>query len=151
LAASTDGDQTASFKIGNSAVTHKIQSWTGFIGQWDNRIWSGTFPQGPPGSDSPNSSNQKFPNYQGIVPGFLKKDPVVWFASHTHNANGENMPYKFSYLYAYPFDVPAGTSTLTLPVNDKIRILSASLALESYRMSPAQNLYDYSPISLTKN
>ncbi|MDR3742422.1 MAG: glycoside hydrolase family 38 C-terminal domain-containing protein, partial [Terracidiphilus sp.] len=39
LAASTDGDQTASFHLGARPVSLNIQDWSGFIGQWDTRIW----------------------------------------------------------------------------------------------------------------
>lgn len=39
LAASADGDQTASFRVGDKATTLNIQDWSGYIGQWDTRIW----------------------------------------------------------------------------------------------------------------
>ena len=39
LAASADGDQKATFQVGNAKVDLNIQDWTGFIGQWDTRLW----------------------------------------------------------------------------------------------------------------
>ncbi len=39
LAASADGDQKASFKLGASDRDLTIQDWGGFIGQWDDRQW----------------------------------------------------------------------------------------------------------------
>ena len=39
LAASTDGDQKATFKAGDSAVDLNIENWGGFVGQWDTRVW----------------------------------------------------------------------------------------------------------------
>ena len=39
LAASADGDQKASFQVGDAKVDANIQDWTGFIGQWDTRLW----------------------------------------------------------------------------------------------------------------
>ena len=40
LAASADGDQKATFEVGNKKVDLNIQDWGGFIGQWDDRQWS---------------------------------------------------------------------------------------------------------------
>src|ERR1019366_7245360 len=67
---------------------------------------------------------------------------VAWFASHRHTADGANEPYAYSYLFAYPLDVPAGATTLTLPDNEKIRILAISVAEEGATAKPVQPLYD---------
>jgi alpha-mannosidase len=40
--ASTTDDQKALFRVGNHTVMLSIQSWTGWIGQWDTRIWKNT-------------------------------------------------------------------------------------------------------------
>lgn len=39
LAASAEGDQNGTFKVGTNEISLRIQSWTGFIGQWDTRLW----------------------------------------------------------------------------------------------------------------
>ena len=39
LAASADGDQKATFRIGDRPVELTIQDWSGHIGQWDDRQW----------------------------------------------------------------------------------------------------------------
>ena len=39
-------------------------------------------------------------------------------------------------------DLPAHTRTLTLPANDRIRILAVSVAKEEANVRPAQPLYD---------
>ena len=78
----------------------------------------------------------------GIVPGFIKRTPVAWFASHRHTADGVNEAYAYSYLFAYAVDVPAGARTLTLPNNDRIRILAMTVANEGGHVNPAQPLYD---------
>jgi alpha-mannosidase len=111
IAASTDGDQTATFKAGEKAADLTIENWTGYIGQWDNRIWQGK-------------------EMTGLTPGYIKPAHVAWFASHHHDAEGANEPYQYSYLFAYPIDLPAGAKTLTLPANDKIRIMAISVANE---------------------
>lgn len=82
------------------------------------------------------------PHYAGIAPGFIKRAPVAWFASHHHTADGANVPYSYSYLFAYTLDVPAGVKTLTLPDNDKIRVMAITVAEESDSVTPAMPLYD---------
>jgi len=39
LAASAQGDQKAVFRVGERPVNLTIEDWSGFIGQWDTRIW----------------------------------------------------------------------------------------------------------------
>jgi alpha-mannosidase len=39
-------------------------------------------------------------------------------------------------------DLPSHAKTLTLPVNDNVRILAISVAREEPNLSPAQPLYD---------
>jgi alpha-mannosidase len=131
LAASADGDQKATFKLGNSAVDLDIEDWGGFIGQWDDRQWT-----------SKDTSHDDYGQMTGIKPGYIKRADLVWYCSHRHNAAGENVPYRYSYLFAYPIDLPASTKTITLPENDRVRILAVSLADENPAVKPAQPLYD---------
>jgi alpha-mannosidase len=77
----------------------------------------------------------------GIKPGFIKRAPVAWFASHHHTVAGTNDAYAYSYLFAYTIDVPANATTLTLPDNDQIRILAITGSNERYKLRPAQLLY----------
>jgi alpha-mannosidase len=123
LAASADGDQKATFRIGDTSADLTVQNWGGYIGQWDNRIWKGR-------------------EMAGLTPGFIKPAPVAWFASHRHTAAGANEPYAYSYLFAYGIDAPANAKTLTLPNNDKIRILAVSTADEGPLAHAAQVLTD---------
>ncbi|MFZ0957883.1 MAG: glycoside hydrolase family 38 C-terminal domain-containing protein, partial [Candidatus Sulfotelmatobacter sp.] len=134
LAASASGDQKATFKVGSTGVELNVEDWGGFIGQWDNRQWS-----------SKDTSNDDYGQMIGIKPGFIKRADLAWFCTHHHNAAGENVTYSYSYLFAYPIDLPAGTKTITLPENDKIRILAISVADENAAVKPAQPLYDVLP------
>ncbi|MGD0268059.1 MAG: glycoside hydrolase family 38 C-terminal domain-containing protein [Candidatus Sulfotelmatobacter sp.] len=134
LAASADGDQKATFKVGNTAVELNIQDWGGFIGQWDDRQWT-----------SKDTSHDDYGEMTGIKPGYIKRADLAWYCSHHHNAAGENVAYGYSYLFAYPIDLPAGTKTITLPNNEKIRILAMSVAEENPAVKAAQPLYDELP------
>ena len=62
-----------------------------------------------------------------------------------HNAAGENIPYRYSYLFAYAIDLPAGAKTIKLPDNDRIRVLAISVAEENPAVLPTQPLYDVLP------
>ena len=153
LAAATS-DEKVNFRLGNEDRELTIQSWRGFIGQWDNRQWKRTEVQLPPRTPPPDippdiaalltRSRTRVDQYGqmlGITPGFIKRAPLAWFASHHHNAAGANEAYAYSYLFAYVIDVPANARTVTLPNNDRIRILAITGSNEREKIRPAQLLY----------
>jgi len=145
LAASADGDQKATFRVGAQPTELTIESWEGYIGQWDNRTWTTKEVQIAPRRGAPAGTpprTQKVMEYTGLTPGFIKRAPVAWCASHRHTAEGANQAYAYSYLFAYALDLPANAKTLTLPDNDKIRILAVSIAEEGPQARAAQPLYD---------
>jgi alpha-mannosidase len=156
LAASASADQTASFRIGSGTTDLNIEDWGGFIGQWDTRIWKIGDPRNwaisanhaawPPANLQQREErppNLRYPeDYVGLEPGYVKPAGLAWYASHHHTADGLNQPYEYSYLFAYSVPVPQNAQTLTLPNNDKIRILAVSVAEENPELKPAQPLYD---------
>jgi alpha-mannosidase len=143
LAASAQGDQRATFRIDGQAVPLTIQDWSGFLGQWDNRLWSTIEELAPAdGRDGRGGRVRTITEYSGLIPGYIKRTPVAWFASHHHLADGSTVPYSYAYLYAYPIDVPVGARTLTLPNNNNIRVMAVTVAQESGTLTPAQPLYD---------
>jgi len=81
-------------------------------------------------------------DYTGLKPGYIKRAPVAWFASHRHSESGGNEPYSYSYLFAYSIDLPAGAISLILPNNPRIRILAATVSDEVSAATPVQPLYD---------
>jgi alpha-mannosidase len=134
IAASAGGDQKAVFKIGQTKTELDIQDWGGFIGQWDDREWT-----------SKDTSHDDYGEMLGIKPGYIKRADLAWYCDHYHDAAGANVPYRYSYLFAYAIDLPDGAKAITLPENDKIRILAMSLAEESPAVRPVQPLYDVLP------
>jgi len=133
LAASANGDQKARFEVGGKALDLNIENWGGFIGQWDDRSWS------------KSGADDDYGDMTGLQPGYIKRADLAWYSSHHHNSAGENVPYSYSYLFAYPIDLPAGARSIKLPVNDNIRILAMSASDEGPIVHPAQPLYDVLP------
>lgn len=145
LLAAADGDQTEVFEMGDRSVELTVHDWSGFIGQWENRVWTTRQEPAPPRPGSPPDAPPRMRTVNeatGLTPGFIKRAPVAWFASHRHDTDGTNEPYAYSYLFAYPLDLPAGARTLTLPFNQRIRILAVTVADEASRVRPAHPLYD---------
>src|ERR1700730_2853474 len=140
LAASAEGDQKATFAVGSAKVELNIQDWGGFVGQWDDRQWIGK--DVPVPGQPARTEHDDYAEMTGIKPGSSKRADLAWYCSHHHNAAGENVAYAYSYLFAYPIDLPSGAKTITLPGNDKIRVLAISVADENPEVKPAQPLYD---------
>ncbi|MGB7562196.1 MAG: glycoside hydrolase family 38 C-terminal domain-containing protein [Candidatus Acidiferrales bacterium] len=159
LAASADADQQGTFRVGDQSTDLTIQNWGGFIGQWYDRSFTMkalAMPAAPDPSDTSETAGRTrrfiayvqkngpimLPHFAGIEPGFIKRAPIAWFASHHHTADGANVPYSYSYLFAYSLSVPAGAKSLILPDNDKIRIMAITVAEESGAVTPTGPLYD---------
>jgi alpha-mannosidase len=78
-----------------------------------------------------------------IDAGFIKRDSLGWFCSHRHLADGSDDIYRYSYLFKYGLDIPAGARTLTLPNNPNLRVVAVTAALDDHDATqPAHPLYD---------
>ena len=143
LAAAIDGDQKTDFRIGDRTTTLNIEDWGGFIGQWDDRQWQAGDVQmsGRPGRPA-RTEHDDYAEMTGIRPGYIKRASLAWYCSHHHDASGQNVAYSYSYLFGYSIELPAGARTITLPKNDKVRILAISVAQENPAVHPARTLYD---------
>jgi alpha-mannosidase len=136
LASSADGDQAATFEVDGKPVKLGIQDWGGFIGQWDDRQWTGT---------NLDVDHAKYGEMTGLKQGYIKRAELAWYCDHHHDADGKNMTYRYSYLFGYAIDLPPGATTIKLPQNDKVRILAMSAAEENPAVNPAEPLYDQLP------
>jgi len=127
LAASTGSPAKAHFKIGEHEQTDWIMGYADPIGQWDNRLCDGI---------QTDMRDQ-------ILPAYINRQTVAWYGSHRHTPECENEAYRFTYLFPIELEVRKGDRTLTLPDNDKIRIMSATAVRQPYEaVDPAQPLYD---------
>jgi alpha-mannosidase len=136
--AAADEDCGAKLKIGASEHDWNVQSWTGFIGQWDDRVFDREF------AEIDHTCDGKVIDFK---PAFIKRDPIAWFCTHRHHPQKGNEAYQFSYLYRYSFESPAGAHVLTLPKEPRIKILAISVSdTDNMVATPAAPLYDdFSP------
>jgi alpha-mannosidase len=134
LLASAAEETSGVFKVGNSENELGVQCWTGYIGQYDTRLWDREFGEIDHKCDG---------KVTGFEVGYIKRDNLAWFGSHRHNAAGSNEAYQFSYIFKYTLDMPAGATKLTLPDNESIKIFAVTVAKnENDSAEAAQPLYD---------
>jgi alpha-mannosidase len=121
--------------VGTRVANLNIPPFNQFIGQWDDRVWS-----------SKDTSHDDYGEMLSIKPGYIKRADLAWYCDHYHDASGANVPYRYSYLFAYALDLPPGAHTITLFRNGGTRILAISLAEANPRVKPVQPLYDELPV-----
>ncbi|MEN6309850.1 MAG: glycoside hydrolase family 38 C-terminal domain-containing protein [Anaerohalosphaeraceae bacterium] len=133
LLACADQDTADTIKIGDRPCEFRVQAWTGFVGQYDRRIWDREF-----GVEDYVGAGRLLE----IQKGYIKRDPIAWFSTHRHTAEGKNESYQFSYIFKYGYDLPKGTATITLPDNPAIKIFSVTVASDMNLAVNACDLYD---------
>lgn len=127
LLAAAANDTRADFYVDGQPTALGIQRWTGYVGQFYNRILS---------PDQDKVVEMKEP--------YAKTDNIAWFASHCHNNYPmKNQAYQYCYLYKYAIPIPAGAKNITLPNNRGIKILAMTVADPQIEdLKPLQPLYD---------
>ncbi len=126
LAANAGDDIVAEFTIDGNSTPIRIQSYDGYIGQWDRRLINNN----DIARDNP-------------LPGYIRRDPLAWIGTHRHTPEGEDDAYRFTYLYKYSIPLPPGAKELVLPNHPSIRIMALTLADNPNEYTqPAGYLYD---------
>nr|WP_321408439.1 glycoside hydrolase family 38 C-terminal domain-containing protein [uncultured Carboxylicivirga sp.] len=126
LLACAVNDQTVNFKVDGTEYTLDIQGWTGYVGQYYNRVFA---------KDNVTVTN--------LEDAYYKDCNIAWFASHRHKAYpSENEAYQYSYMYKYELDIPVGAKTLVLPDNDRIKIMAVTVANQQSDVECLQALTD---------
>ena len=163
VAAAVGGDVPMTIRLGSAttavARTLTIAEWQGPVGQWDSRLKAPSALREPfvPASAGRGGTPSRQEIQDGLVvqwdpatgevsgienirPGFAKRDEIAWVGTHRHAPNG-NQIYVPSYLFLYAIDLPDGVKELTLPANDKIRIMAMTAVREPRGVTPARLLY----------
>jgi len=134
LAAASGSNVTANFAVDGHGVPLTIRRWDGFLGQWDTRVWGGKQPE--------LTYTWSLPIVD-LVPGYIDRDVVAWYADHKRTSDGEDLPYQFCYLFRYAIDLPDGARSLTLPRDPRIKVMAATVARDpNVDAQPACDLYD---------
>ena len=155
LAAAVGGDVAAT--IAGQPVT--IHEWEGAIGQWDSRLVEPSalrepfVPAGGRGVPSteevragmvvpwdPKTFAVSAADIARIRPGFVTRDEIAWIGTHRHSPAG-NQPYIMSYVFAYAIDLTPGARAITLPHDERLRILAATLVRGPRTVRPAAPLF----------
>lgn len=126
LAAATD-ESTDVFTVNNNPQKLTIGAWTGFVGQYYNRIFD---------TDGVTVLDMKEP--------YAARDNIAWFASHRHKGYPTaNETYQYSYIYKYELNLPPHTTSIRLPNSSKIRIFAITVAKQPGDILQfSQPLYD---------
>jgi alpha-mannosidase len=119
LAADVHGETKAVLRIDAKVISFRVANWSGLLGQWDNRVFTGEVSEPTMSVDN---------ELARIDPAYLRTDRVAWTATHRHHAHNGDEPYANAYLFSYAFPLPPGAATLTLPREPRLRIFAISLA-----------------------
>ncbi len=110
LAAAVGGDRSAAFAVDGVPSVRRIPDWAEPVGQWNSRLVGGERQEDP----------------AKIAPAYEKDVPVAWVGTHRHGTRGENEAYVFTHLFRIRIDVPHGAKVLTLPKDERVRILAVT-------------------------
>lgn len=127
LAASVGGPTRSEFTIDGKATTVDLYDYAEPIGRWNSRLSDGELVEEP----------------DRIAPAYINRLPVGWYGSHRHTAGCENDIYQFTYLFLIDLKLENGAKQLTLPDNQQVRVVAATLAKDNdVKTTPTQPLYD---------
>jgi alpha-mannosidase len=159
LAAAVGGDEPTTIAVGGKAQSLVVHEWEGAIGQWDSRLKEPGALREPfvPAARNGTPSIAEIrdgmlipwdPQTFGIAPadidrlrpGFVTRDEIAWIGTHRHAPSG-NQVYIMSYVFKYSIDLTPGTRAITLPNDDRLRILAATAVKDPVRVRPTRPLY----------
>jgi alpha-mannosidase len=117
----------ATFDAGDDRFDVSVPPWTGFVGQWVDRV---------------DESGSVIQDLAAFKAPYFQPDPVAWVGTHRHGSDG-NHPYRFTYLFRKVLEAAPGTELLGLPDDPRIRVFAATVALDpADNTRPASRLFD---------
>ena len=127
VAAAVGGDRVAGFSVDGGRAEVTVPDWAEPVGQWNSRVVGGA----------------RVDEADRIAPGYAKETPLAWVGTHRHSARGENEPYVLTQLFRLRVDLPRGARSVTLPADQRIRIVAATAARNpNDAVVPAQRFLD---------
>jgi alpha-mannosidase len=160
LAAAVGADVPTSIGLGAVSRSVTVREWQGPVGQWWSRLKDIApalrEPFVPASAGRGGTPSQQevqaglevqwdprtgtVSGIDRIHPAFVKRDEIAWIGSHRHDPNGDE-PYVSSYVFAYGFDLPAGTREIRMPNDSRLRILAITATNDPVGLVPAGALY----------
>ncbi|MGC4067986.1 MAG: glycoside hydrolase family 38 C-terminal domain-containing protein [Polyangiaceae bacterium] len=122
LMSSSVGVDEVSFTLGNRSRSVRVPKWTGYVGQWDRRVFQGGVPELSFSVDGP---------LLRVEPAFIDTTRVAWWASHWHRAPSSDLPYRFAYLFSYALELGEGARDIVLPRDPRVLIFAMSVSRNS--------------------
>lgn len=102
MASTSPSGSEAQVAVGEAVTTFHVPYYSGYVGQLGSPFNNGTS---------------------------YRKENVALTATHSHQtANGRNSAYKFLYLYKYVITLPDEATSIELPDDDNLLLLSATLS-----------------------
>ena len=136
-----DGDKREDLTIAN-ADKDKKPKMNGMNWLEERRVYP-DFAEPVGQADSCIINGQRTVGAGRLAPGYIKRDPIAWICTHLHDVEGENLVYNYGYLFVQTYDIPDGVNSVTLPWNDKLRIMAMSMGTaENDEVQPLQELFD---------
>ncbi len=127
LAASLSGGSDSTIRIGDRVERFRVPAYTGFVGQWHDRLVNGVCEADP----------------SKYEPAFVRYADVAWCCSHRHNGSSNaDEAYRYTYLFKIGWDL-RGERTVTLPDDTRIRVFGLTVARNANEgAQPVAPLYD---------
>lgn len=135
LAAAVGGDGDASrqkcagstIRIGDREERFRVPSYTGFVGQWHDRVVNGAYETDP----------AKF------RPAFVRRADVAWTCSHRHSGKSNaDEAYQCTYLFKIGWDLRPGEKSIVLPDDSSLRVFAVTVARDTNDgVRPAAELF----------
>jgi alpha-mannosidase len=114
-----------------------ISPATGYIGQWDTRIW-----WRKPTHHLKNQRDYAWINKCiGVEPGFINRSRLEYYTTHTIK-DGKVQPYHYGYLYTLQLDIPKGAISLLLPEDSKVFIIAMTASQQAIELKAVNILHD---------
>ncbi|MEW5993167.1 MAG: glycoside hydrolase family 38 C-terminal domain-containing protein, partial [Candidatus Zixiibacteriota bacterium] len=127
LITAVSGPAEGRFSVNGQDYRIWVQDHTASLGQWNNRMVNGALVE----------------DADLIAPAYINRAEVAWAGTHRHNADGNNEAYQFTYLYMVHLDLRPDASFVTLPDNQHVKLLAATLVkANSDDVHATQPLYD---------
>lgn len=121
LACAIGGDRQAAFTVDGVPHTFLVRDGYQPVAQWYDRTGTAL-------GDDPAAASVFSTARAGIVPAYLKTEPVAWVGTHRHTGDGGRDAYRFAQLFRYRIDLAPGARTLRLPDDPQVCLFAASVA-----------------------